>query len=104
MPNLFVVIVEGNLTSSIEPSSSQDQVAPASRLEVGTELANNFRQTGTIDGRYVFADAAGAHAFATLCLEFTKALADKRVQGIKALSVADPYYHAAQSRGPASST
>lgn len=100
MTGVWVVTVDGNLISAIEPSTS-DEVVPGSRLEVGTGLANNFREKGCIDGRYVFSGAHDAQAFATLCLEFVKALLEQRLRAVKDLPIGSSYRPATRPRGAA---
>jgi hypothetical protein len=90
MPDVFVVLVEGNLVNAIERSSATPgDPAPGSRLDVGTQLATNYREKGCIDGRYLLADAEDAHSFASLCLEFTKGLLERRSRAIGELAKGD---------------
>lgn len=83
---VFVVTVEHNLVTAIarSPGESADAV-PETTLEVGTELAANYRSHGCLDGRYLFRNAQRARIFATLCLEFTRALTERRLAAVKAL-------------------
>lgn len=95
MPDVFVVLVEGNLVSAIDRSSiAPDEAGPGSRLEVGTQLATKFREKGCIDGRYVLANADDARSFASLCLEFTKGLVDRRIRDIGGLPRGELHYRA----------
>ena len=83
----YVVVVEHNLVSKVaraaDDSSAQVSGSP---LETGTRLAESFRASGTIDGLYYFEDLPHARVFATLCLEFTRALADRRLATLKTLA------------------
>jgi hypothetical protein len=83
---VYVVTVEHNLVSAIArvPEGSVGAV-PETTLEVGTELAANYRRDGCLDGRYLFRSAQRARIFATLCLEFTQALIERRLTVVKAL-------------------
>jgi hypothetical protein len=76
----WCVVVEHNLVSAITRVDALQSgvVVPASRLEVGTQLARNNLERGSIDGRYYFDSAQRARVFAELCLEFTRALAERR--------------------------
>lgn len=93
MAEAYVVVVEGNLVAAIEraPRDARNPV-PGSTLEVGTRLAESFRASGLIDGRYAFDDASGARTFAVLCLQFTQALALRRLDAVEALPVAFDAY------------
>ena len=94
MSEVYVVAVEHNLVKAVYKLPDGVAVSiPETKLEVGTELANNFRMHGCIDGHYHFDNAQRARVFATLCLEFTKALVDKRLEAIKLLK-ADGEYRA----------
>lgn len=95
-------MVEGNLVNSIQRRDRQpDDVVPESPLEVGTQLATGFRQTGRIDGTYLFASRDGARTFASLCLQFVKALVEQRNRNIEALPAGfDTYWSEQQARGP----
>jgi hypothetical protein len=90
----YVVTVRNNLVVAIEHASDDDgAVVPETTLEVGTQLADNYRGNGCIDGRYHFDNPQRARIFATLCLEFTRALIDRRLTVVKALR-SDEEYHA----------
>ena len=83
----YVVVVLHNLVSRVARTGD---VTPGriarSPLEVSTQLAENYRARGTIDGSYYFDDLPQARVFATLCLEFTRALADRRLAILKTLA------------------
>jgi hypothetical protein len=92
MPDVYVVIVKHNMVTAVRPAAENMSVSvPQTKLEVGTRLAENYRVNGCIDGEYHFENAQRAKIFATLCLEFTRALADKRLDAIKALAVGAEY-------------
>jgi hypothetical protein len=88
----YVVVVEHNLVTAVHklPEGSVAAI-PETKLEIGTELANNYRTHGCIDGRYHFENAQRARVFATLCLEFARALVDKRLDAIKSLTADSDY-------------
>ncbi len=89
----YVVVVESNLVVAIEPASAEDERGPCgSPLEIGTTLSERYRRSGLIDGRYRFENASGARVFATLCLQFTQALAQQRLSAIEKLPPAFDSY------------
>lgn len=82
----YVVVVRGNLVVAIERSARPpDSPIPGSPLEVSSQLAANHKRHGCIDGTYYFDDAQRARIFATLCLGFTKAVAERRLTFIDSL-------------------
>jgi len=84
--DIYVVVVEANLVSMIERKLRHDSRKELpTALETGTALAARFRAFGCIDGRYEFGDASGARLFSVLCLQFTKAIAERRMAGVEAL-------------------
>lgn len=87
MADVYVVVVEHNLVRAIERDAAPPGPIPATPLEVSTQLAENNRAHGCIDGRYFFTDTQAAKIFASLCLEFTKAVAEKRLAAVNALAV-----------------
>ncbi|HYC38684.1 MAG TPA: hypothetical protein VEC19_19810 [Usitatibacter sp.] len=89
MSEAWVVVVEHNLVQAIERCAMPPEAIPATPLEVSSQLARNNRENGCLDGRYYFADSQPAKVFASLCLEFTRALADKRIAAIEALPVGE---------------
>jgi hypothetical protein len=97
MTDVFIVSVEGNLVTGIE-SSPSTSVTPGTPLEVGTQLATAFRETGRLDGDYVFADREGARTFAKLCLQFMKNLVEQRTRLVEALPPDFAFYR--ENRGP----
>jgi len=89
----YVVVVENNLVVTVARIDDGNPAAVAqTRLEVATQLAENFRANGCIDGRYHFANAQRARVFATLCLEFTRALVERRLATIEALAVGAEFH------------
>lgn len=99
MANVFVVSVEGNLVTSIERKAALSE-PPGTPLEVGTQLATNFRETGRLDGSYVFAEAEGARSFGVLCLQFMKNLVEQRTRLVEALPAGfDSFRAEPQPRG-----
>ncbi len=103
MTQVFIVRVEGNLVNAIERREARpaDRI-PGTPLEVGTQLATAFRESGRIDGLYLFAEREGARSFASLCLQFMKALVEQRSRHIEALPAGFESYCEQQARGPAS--
>jgi len=84
----YAVTVENNLVAGIARVDGGTTAPVAqTRLEVATQLAENFRANGCIDGCYHFANAQRARVFATLCLEFTQALVERRLAAIRSLAV-----------------
>ena len=96
MREAWVVVVRHNLVTAIERAGPEEAMqAAATPLEVSTRLAANHREHGCIDGRYCMGDAQSARIFATLCLEFTRALAEKRLATLDKLPAGDSHYQAA---------
>jgi hypothetical protein len=105
MADTYIVVVRHNVVAAIEHSTEPpDRPIPKTPLEVATLLATNNRVNGCIDGRYYFDNSQGARIFAELCLEFTRALVDKRLAAVKAIPVGSAAYQADDERdrdGPA---
>jgi hypothetical protein len=97
--NTYVVVVQHNLVTEVrKESDAVGIVVPQTKLEVGTQLADNYRVHGCIDGNYYFDNPQRARIFATLCLEFTRGLIEKRLDAVKQLS-GDAEYRAIVSSG-----
>ena len=94
MPETYVVVVRNNLVCAIEPGGSSASALPVTPLEVATQLAENYRRAGCIDGRYRFDDAMHARTFAELCCEFVAAMVERRAASIRALPAGNPEYRA----------
>jgi hypothetical protein len=93
LADTYVVVVESNLVAAIERAPRDPaNPPPGTTLEVGTALAQRYRDSGCIDGRYAFEDASGARTFSVLCLLFTKGLAEKRLAAVEALPAAFESY------------
>jgi hypothetical protein len=87
-PAVYVVTVEHNLVVAIgRVDDAAVASIPQTKLEVATQLAENFRANGCIDGRYHFANAQRARVFAALCLEFTQAQVARRLAAIRSHAV-----------------
>jgi hypothetical protein len=100
MTDIYVVVVKHNMVTALERAAASVNVpVPQTKLEIGTRLAENYRANGCIDGEYYFDNAQRAKIFATLCLEFTRALVDKRLEVLKALAIGAVYNATADSRG-----
>ena len=92
MAEIYVVEVQHNVVTAVREVPFDAAVSvPDSRLEIGTQLAENYRAHGCIDGSYHFDSAQRARIFATLCLEFTRALVEKRLDALKRLPVSSEY-------------
>ena len=92
MSDIYVVVVKHNIVAALERvADSATTSVPETKLEIGTRLAENYRVNGCIDGEYPFDNAQRAKIFATLCLEFTRALVDKRIDIVKALAIGAEY-------------
>ena len=92
MGTIFVVVVEHNIVTALEPVREGTLApVPQTKLEIGAQLAENNRVNGCIDGRYYFDNAQRARIFAVLCLEFTRALVDKRLESVKGLATGATY-------------
>lgn len=99
MADIYAVVVKNNVVCAIERCiEPPPEPIPKTPLEVGTQLATNNRVNGCIDGRYYFDDTQRAKIFASLCLEFTKALVEKRLKAIDALPVGSAEYRADDER------
>jgi len=93
MATVYVVVVEHNIVTALEQVIGDvDTPVPQTKLEVGTQLAENNRVNGCIDGRYYFDNPQRARIFAVLCLEFVRALVDKRMEVVKALPAGASYH------------
>ena len=87
-----IVVVRHNMVCEIRRSPQYAGPAVSQTpLEAGTRLATNFRDHGCIDGDYAFADAAQARVFALLCLDFVRALAEKRHGLIERLAASQEF-------------
>jgi hypothetical protein len=89
---VFVVEVRHNLVTSIKRAADHDvSPPPKTKLEIGTQLAENFQCNGCIDGQYRFENEQRARIFAALCLEFTQALVTRRLEAVRKLHSGDEY-------------
>ena len=83
----YCVVVRHNLVQAlrrVDAATAQSAVSHGN-LEAATELARRFRENGCIDGDYHFDRADRAKVFAILCLDFAKALVEKRRPQIETL-------------------
>lgn len=86
------MVVAGNLVVSISRCAARGEAPPlGTNLEAASLLAAGFRASGSIDGHYDFDSLPRARIFAQLCLEFTRALADRRLAAIGRLSAGAEY-------------
>ena len=90
----FRVVVRRNLVYEIRPippdeaSCSEDDP-----LEVSTQLAQNNRNNGCLDGEYDFATFEAARHFATLCADYLKSFCEKSVEVMNSLDRPDETWH-----------
>ena len=97
MAEAWCVVVRHNLVHAIERAEPPPGTAVAATpLDVSTRLADNNKSNGCLDGRYWVADAASARVFATLCLEFTRATAEKRLAAMEKLPAGNSEYDAGE--------
>jgi len=100
LADAYVVIVQHNLVTEVRREIRTTEITvPGTKLEVGTQLADNYRSHGCIDGHYYFDNLQRARIFATLCLEFTQALVEKRLGAIEQLT-GDADYSATDTERP----
>ncbi len=67
--------VRHNVVAALEKApDGSDTPVPQTKLEVGTQLAENYRAHGCIAGQYLFDSGQRARLFAVLWLEFIRAL------------------------------
>ena len=99
MTDTYVVVVKHNVVVAIErlPDPSPGPILKTP-LEAGTQVAENNRANGCIDGRYYFDDTQRARIFASLCLEFTRALVERRLAVINSLPAGSAEYRADDER------
>ncbi len=81
---LFRVVVQHNLVTTLETfESEQNMEIPADNLAVTLQLASKFRDSGNIDGSYVFRSIHSAKDFALVALDFIKKLIEKSEKGLE---------------------
>jgi hypothetical protein len=97
--DIFCVIVEHNLVVALRRVGEEvgEAQVPETSLEVATVLARRFQSGGSIDGVYYFHDHPRARVFASLCLDFVRKLAEKRLQSIEVLQAEEEYSPGAHS-------
>lgn len=82
----FKVQVRSNTVLSITGVAS-DEVAPGldinNPLAVSTELADNNKKNGNLDGDYFLGTFIDARDFACLCIGFQQALCDKSLESVQ---------------------
>ncbi len=80
----YRVIVTDNMVCAIERMGDRTGIEiPRTQLGVSTQLSANYQENGCLDGEYYFADRERARAFAVLCLDFTKKLAEKLMERLE---------------------
>jgi hypothetical protein len=83
---VFVVEVRHNVVQSmVKERVANDLPLPATRLEIATQLTENYQQSGCIDGLYRFETVERARVFAILCLEFVQAVITRRLEELHKL-------------------
>jgi len=81
---LYRVVIRSNFVIRVEECERQDgDVVFESKLETGTQLAQNHRKNGCVDGDYLFNSIHVAKDFAVLSLDFTQKLAEKSMAQIE---------------------
>ena len=89
---VFVVNVRQNIVASIHKEQlTSDFPLPSTRLEIASQLAENYQRHGCIDGVYRFESVERARVFAILCLEFVQALISKRLDQLNKLRPGEPF-------------
>ena len=82
---VYRVLVSQNLVTAVDLIEGKDVDGIATEnLEVALKLAENYRETGTIDGEYFFSGIHRAKDFSLLALDFVKKLMEKSEQNLKA--------------------
>ena len=82
----YRVIVERNLVAEIRPiSAAESTCSEDDPLQSSTELAQNNRNNGCLDGEYDFASFDAARHFATLCADYLKSFCEKSVEALNRL-------------------
>jgi len=89
--SIYRVLVRHNLVITLEASGAGEAPIPKTKLEVASQLAENYRVHGCIDGQYLFENSQRAKIFATLCLEFVLALVKQRLDVVNALATGAEY-------------
>jgi len=80
----YRVIVTDNIVCAIERVAERTGIEiPRTQLGVSTQLSANYQENGRLDGCYYFADLERARAFAVLCLDFTRKLAEKMIERLE---------------------
>jgi hypothetical protein len=82
----FRVVVRRNLVCEIRPiDAAEARCSEDDPLAVSTQLAQNNRNNGCLDGEYDFASFDAARHFATLCAEYLKSFCEKSVEAMNRL-------------------
>ena len=96
----YRVRVRHNLVEEIrhQESLADPQNLLESNLEAGTLLSQNFRQSGSVDGDYLFNDFERAKLFASVCMDFVMKLLESRVSRIDRLNHDEEYIADSRNR------
>ena len=90
----FRVMVRRNLVTEIRPiEPAEANCQEDDPLAVSTQLAQNNRANGCLDGEYDFATFEAARHFATLCADYLKSFCDKSVDALNRLERPDEPWH-----------
>lgn len=82
----FRVVVRRNLVCEIRPiDAAEARCSEDDPLAVSTQLAQNNRNNGCLDGEYDFATFEAARYFATLCADYLKSFCEKSVEAMNRL-------------------
>jgi len=82
----FRVTVRRNLVCEISPiAAAEARCGDDDPLAVSTQLAQNNRNNGCLDGEYDFASFEAARHFATLCAGYMQSFCEKSVEAMNRL-------------------
>jgi hypothetical protein len=82
----FRVVVRRNLVCEIRSiDASEARCSEDDPLIVSTQLAQNNRNNGCLDGEYDFASFEAARHFATLCAGYLQSFCEKSVEAMNRL-------------------
>lgn len=82
----YRVVVHRNLVCKIHAIEAHEtDCTEDDPLQVSTQLAQNNRANGCLDGSYDFATFEAALHFATLCTEYLKSFCEKSVEAMNRL-------------------
>lgn len=93
-PHFYRVVVRRNLVSEIRPITAAEATCREDDpLAVSSQLAQNNRENGCLDGDYDFASFDAARHFATLCADYLKSFCEKSNETLNRLGRLDAPWH-----------